>query len=113
MPSAMFAIRRQDACTLALLLAAGALTLALDLKVLGFVVVVAGFGLAGRGLTVAIVPTRTWLDHLLTALTFAFPSVALAAEGLSLAMLHGGPAAWTTMALLCGAVGVALSRLGT
>ena len=41
----MLVIRHQDASKLALLLAAGALTLALDLKVLGFAVVVVGFEL--------------------------------------------------------------------
>ena len=108
----MLAIRRQDACTLALLLAAGALTLTLDLRVLGFVVVVAGFGLAGRGLAAMIVPARTRLDRLLTALTFAFASLAIAAEGLSLAVLLGSPAAWTGMALVCGTIGILLARRG-
>ena len=47
MPSATLAISLQDAGRLALLLAAGLLTLTLDLRVLGFAVVVAGFGWPG------------------------------------------------------------------
>ena len=70
----MLTIRRQDACTLMLLLAAGALTLTLDLRILGFVVVVAGFGLAGYGLSKMIVPARTRLDRVLAAVPFAFAS---------------------------------------
>ena len=108
MPSALLAIRRQDACTLTLLLAASALTLTFDLRILGLVVVAAGFGLAGRGLAEMIVPARTGLDRLLAALTFAFASLAVAAEGLSLAVLLGSPAAWTGMAVVCGAAGVLL-----
>ena len=105
----MFAIRRQHASRLGLLLAAGPLTLALDLKILGLAVVVAGFGLAGHGLAQVIVPAQTRLDRLLVGLTFAFASLALVAEALSLATLLGSVTSWTVAALMCGVAGISLA----
>src|SRR6187401_2793913 len=87
---------------------AGGLTLAFDLRVVGFLVVVAGFGLAGHGLAAAIVPARTRVDRLLASLTFAVAALALVAELLSLATLLGSTAAWTIGAVICGIAGVLL-----
>jgi len=88
---------------------AGGLTIAFDLPAVGLVVVVAGFGLAGYGLAAAIVPARTALDRLLASLTFAVAGFALVAEGLSLVVLLGSPAAWIVGAVICGVVGVLLA----
>ncbi|MGE3907891.1 MAG: ArnT family glycosyltransferase [Chloroflexota bacterium] len=102
----------QDVGNIALLVTAGAISLLLDLKLAGFAVVVAGFGLAGHGLAAAIAPARTRLDHSLVALTFAFATLAVVAEMLSLAVLLGSIAAWTTSAELCGIAGVLVRRWG-
>jgi hypothetical protein len=93
------------------LLLAGLLSLALDLKVGGFLVVVASFGLAGTGLATAVVPTRSRLDRSLVALTFAFALFVVVAEALSLAVLLGSIPAWTLAAVACGAAGIVASNL--
>jgi len=94
--------------TLVLLVAAAALTLAFDLRVVGLVVVTAGFGIAGYGVAGRLVPTRAPLERLLLTVTFGVAALALAAEVLSLLVLLGSPAAWVLAATVCGVVGGAL-----
>jgi Dolichyl-phosphate-mannose-protein mannosyltransferase len=93
---------------LVLLVVAGGLTVAFDLRVAGLLVVVAGFGLAGYGLAAIIVPSRTRLDRLLATITFAVAVLAVVAEVLSLVVLLGSPASWIVAAVACGVVGGAL-----
>src|SRR4051794_27897280 len=88
-----------------LLAVAGALTIAFNLRVAGFLVVVAGFGVAGYGLARAIVPARTTLDRLLVAITFAVAVLAVVAEALSLAGVLGDPKGRIIAAGICGIVG--------
>ncbi len=88
-----------------LLVVAGSLAIGFDLRVVGFLVVITGFGVAGHGLAAAIVPARTQLDRLLASLTFAVAALALVAEALSLAMLLGSTAAWVVGAVVCGVAG--------
>jgi hypothetical protein len=92
------------------LVAAAGLVVAFGLRVAGLLVVGGGFGLAGYGLATAIVPARTPLDRLLAALTFAVATLALVAEGLSLAVLLGSTTAWIAGATICGVVGGLLPR---
>ncbi len=99
---------RQRLCAPVVLVVAGGLTIAFDLRVVGFLVVVAGFGMAGSGLAAATVPARTRLDRLLAGLTFAVAALALVAEVLSLATLLGSEAAWIVGAVVCGVAGGSL-----
>jgi hypothetical protein len=94
--------------SLTLLAVAAFLTLAFDLRVVGLAVVTAGFALAGYGLAARLVPTRSPLDRLLLTATFGVAALALVAEGLSLLVLLGSPAAWVLGALICGLAGGAL-----
>ena len=94
----------------ALLAVAGILTAAFDLRVVGLLVVMAGFGMAGHGLARAIVPARTGVDRLLASLTFGVAVLALVAEALSLVSLLGSTTAWIAGAVLCGIVGSLLPR---
>src|SRR3954451_16528310 len=88
-----------------LLAAAGCLTVAFDVPVLGLLVVGAGFWLAGAGITSAVVPAHTRIDRLLATLTFAFACLAIVAEALSLAVLLGTSTAWIAAAVACGGAG--------
>src|SRR5262249_62206375 len=103
-PASLPACRRRLGVPL-LLAVAGSLTIAFNLRVVGLLVVGAGFGLAGWGLASAIVPARTPLDRLLATVTFAVASLAVVAEALSLVVLLGSPDAWTIAAVVCGIVG--------
>ena len=93
---------------MALLAVAGGLAILFDLRIAGLLVVGGGFGLAGYGLTGAVVPVRTPLDRLLTTTTFAMAALAVVAEGLSLAVLLGSSASWIVGAVAAGLVGGAL-----
>src|SRR5688572_21110243 len=100
---------RQRLGVLVGLAVAGGLTIAFDLRVVGLLVVVAGFSVAGYGIAAAVVPARTRLDRFLASLTFAVAALALVAEVLSLAVLLGSTAAWIVGAVACGVVGTALT----
>src|SRR4051812_10242989 len=103
-PAQLFACRRRLGIVLSLAVA-GCLTIGFNLPVAGLLVVLAGFGLAGYGLAVAIVPARTWLDRLLATVTFAMACLAVVAEALSLVVLLGNVTAWTVAAVACGVAG--------
>ena len=88
-----------------LLAVAGILAVAFDLRVVGLLVVIAGFGMAGHGLAGAVVPARSHLDRLLAGLTVATAALALVAEALSLGSLLGSTTAWIVGAVVCGVAG--------
>jgi 4-amino-4-deoxy-L-arabinose transferase-like glycosyltransferase len=87
---------------LVLIVAAASVSLAFDLRVAGFLVVWAGFGLAGSGLTGALLPKHDLLDRLLATVTLGFACLAVTAEGLSLLSLLGSTTAWIIVATVCG-----------
>lgn len=103
-PATLLACRRRFGAPL-LLAVAGALTVAFNLRVVGLLVVAAGFGMAGYGLARTVVPARTTLDRVLVSVTFAIATLAVVAEALSLVTLLGSPAAWIVAAGACGIVG--------
>ena len=78
-PATLLVCRRRRLGVVLLLAVAGLLTLAWGLRVVGFLVVVTGLGVAGYGLAGAVVPARTWLDRLVTSLTFAVACLAVVA----------------------------------
>ena len=95
---------RQRLGVLTLVVAAASLCLLFGLPVAGFLVVGAGFGMAGYGLASVIVPNRTVLDRLLATITLAAACFAVVAEALSLLTLLGSATAWIVAATACGVV---------
>jgi 4-amino-4-deoxy-L-arabinose transferase-like glycosyltransferase len=101
---------RQRLGALAVLVAAASLSLAFDLDVAGFLVVCAGFGLAGYWLADAILPSRAALDRLLATVTLSVACLSVVAEVLSLLTLLGNTVAWLVATTACGVASGMLTK---